>query len=162
MAVFTWCHTMVWRIFFSITKNGFFKLCHLTINFRISNKFNKRVTCTKCILVCFSAARKKKSGFYYFAIFSSEQKWRTLLGFPSESQIGKYLLPTPGPMRHLWTLIKRQGRWNSVHWWDVPPSPQFLQTQKKEEQNNRNYCAPSNYLTFRRPRPKFSILPLLM
>ena len=63
----------------------------------LDEKFQKnfvRVTCAKCILVCFSATRKKKSGFYYFAIFSSEQKWRTLLGFPSEFQIGKYVFVT--------------------------------------------------------------------
>ena len=95
----------------------------------------------------------KKSGFYYFAIFSSEQKWRTLLGFPSKFQIGKDLLPT------LWTFIKRQGRWNSAHWLDVLPFPHFFKHRKKK---NRNYYVPSNVLTFRRPRPKFSILPLPM
>ena len=36
IGVFTWCHTTIWRILFSLTKNGFFKLCHLTKNFRIS------------------------------------------------------------------------------------------------------------------------------
>ena len=85
---------------------------------QLNEKFqNFRRKSHLCILVCFSTTRGKKSGFYYFAIFSSEQKWRTLLGFPSKFQIGKDLLPT------LWTFIKRQGRWNSAHWWDVPPPP---------------------------------------
>ena len=103
----------------------------LTKNFRISDI---RVTCAKWILVSFSVLRGKQSGFYYFAIFSSEQSWRTLLGFPSEFQIGKDLLPTSGPMRHLWTFIKRQGRWNSAHWWDVPIPSNFC---KSRQQKNR-------------------------
>ena len=96
---------------------------------QLNEKFqNFRRKSHLCILVCFSTTRGKKSGFYYFAIFSSEQKWRTLLGFPSKFQIGKDLLPT------LWTFIKRQGRWNSAHWWDVPIPSNFC---KSRQQKNR-------------------------
>ena len=123
---------------------------------------NFRVTCAKCILVCCSATRKKNQDFItsqFFQVNKSEEHcWDFLLNF----KLGKICYQTSGPMRHLWTLIKRQGRWNSAHWWDGPIPSKFLQIQKTEEPNNRNYSAPSNFLTFRRPRPKFSILPLLM
>lgn len=94
--------------------------------------FRRKSHLCKVYFVVLQCYEEKKSGFYYFAIFSSEQKWRTLLGFPSEFQIGKDLLPTSGPMRHLWTLIKRQGRWNSAHWWDVPIPSNFCKSRKQK------------------------------
>jgi len=59
--------------FIQLNENGFFKLCHLTKNFRISDV---RVTCAKCILVGCNATRKKNQDFItlqFFQVNKSEE-----------------------------------------------------------------------------------------
>ena len=157
MAVFTWCHTTIWRILFSLTKNGFFKLCHLTKNFRISDV---RVTCAKCILVCFSATRKKR--ILLLRNFFKWTKVKNIAGISFWISNWERFVTNVRPHAPSMDFNKTAGPVEQCALVGRAHPLQFLQIQKTEEPNNRNYSAPSNFLTFRRPRPKFSILPLLM
>ena len=103
---------------------------------------NFRVTCAKCILVCCSATRKKNQDFITLQFFqvnkSEEHCWDFLLNF----KLGKICYQTSGPMRHLWTLIKRQSRWNSAHWWDVPIPSNFCKSRKQKNRITGTILAP--------------------
>ena len=71
----------------------------------LDEKFQKnfvRVTCAKCILVCFSATRKKNQDFitsHFFQVNKTEEHcWDFLLNFKLGNM---YLLPMPDPIYRL-------------------------------------------------------------
>lgn len=156
MAVFTWCHTTIWRILFSLTKNGFFKLCHLTKNFRISE------SPVQSVFWCAAVLRGKKIRILLLCNFFKWTKVKNIAGISFWISNWERFVTNVRPHAPSMDFNKTAGPVEQCALVGRAHPLQFLQIQKTEEPNNRNYSAPSNFLTFRRPRPKFSILPLLM
>ena len=129
MAVFTWCHSMVWRIFFSLLKNGFDEKFQ---NFRLKSHLCK---VKFGVLQCYN---EKKIRILSLRNFFKWTKVKNIVGISFWISNWERFVTNVRPHAPSMDFNKTAGPVEQCALVGRAHPLQFLQIQTTEEPNNRN------------------------